>query len=197
MRRFCLLICFCLQTSFGYADVDSYLLSSERLLEKKNASLKEFDYFVFFFLLKMEKEDIQTTIQLINQELRQVGQVVQKEIFTEKGVDLECFSNPTLQFTIQRLVDKKGEPLPVLKAELSINTVVEIVRNKEYLSLESNRWTVYLRNDENEKNDLQKTLKETLPFLLKQFYADFQRVNGKEKKPTYYITYDSSSWARS
>jgi hypothetical protein len=34
--------------------------------------------------------------------------------------------------------------------------------------------------------------KKAFPFLLELFIADWQTANGKDQKPTFYITYDAS-----
>jgi hypothetical protein len=136
----------------------------------------------------MEEKNVDETIELISQELKKVGLVVVKPILTPEGADLDSFSHPTLQFTIEQLVDQNNKPLPVLQAILSVNTVVEISRSKELLPLDTNQWSIYLEKT----NDVQKVIKKTLPVLLKQFITDFQHANNQ--KPTFYIGYDSSWW---
>lgn len=174
----------------GHAQEDQFLFSSEALVQERQGSLKGFHSFVFFPLLKIEEKNAIKTVELIDQELKKVGLVIKKPALTPEGVDLECFSNPSLQFTIEQLVDQNNKPLPVLQARLSVTTVAEISGSKELGSLDTNRWYVYLEKT----NDVQKVIKKTLPDLLKQFITDFQKTNTNNEKPTFYISYDDSWW---
>ncbi|MBI2742840.1 MAG: hypothetical protein HYX48_02875 [Chlamydiales bacterium] len=189
MKIFCFVILFCLSAVFGHAD-NSFLLSSEKLSDE-SSSLKGINSFVFFFCLKMEKNEVDKTVKFIDRDLAQFGKVEKKDIFTSNGVDLECFANPSLKFSIERLVDKEGKQLPILRAELVASSAVQMMTNKEYISSNIGSWSIYVKD---EGQDLQKALKETFSLLLKRFSADFQKVNGKEKKPTFFITYNSSLW---
>lgn len=155
--------------------------------------MKDLNSFVFSFLLRMEPNEVEPTIKFIDQELGKVGQVVRKEIFTENGIDLTSFSNPSAQFIIERLVDGKTERLPVLRAQLSIKTITEIVKTKEYIPIKIKTWTVYIQD---KGQNLAKALEESLPTLLRQFSSDYQSVNKKGAKPIFLITYDASWWKK-
>ena len=55
------------------------------------------------------------------------------------------------------------------------------------------------RNQEKEGRNREKqttltALKASLPSLLQSFMQDFVKANGKDKKPTFLITYDISWW---
>ncbi len=153
----------------GYSEESLYFLSSDKIFHERQASLKEMHSFTFFPLLKM---DSRKTIDLITQELEKVGVVVQKPILTSEGANLESFSNPLLQFSIEQLVDLKNHPLPVLRATLSVNTVGSL--NSIYVE---------------KIDDVQEVIKQTLPILLNQF------MKGQAgQKPTFYISYDASWW---
>lgn len=175
----------------GYAKESPFFLSSDEIVQEKQGSLKQLCSFAFFPLLKMEEKNANKIIELIDQELRKVGLVVEKPVLTSEGADLQSFSNPTLQFTIEQIVDQNNNPLPVLLATLSVNSVVELGKSKEFTTLNTNHWSIYLEKT----NDVQKAIKKTLPPLLKQFIADFQRVNITDQMPTFYISYDSSWWS--
>ena len=74
--------------------------SSDPMFKKNDAAaLKDIDTFVFLFSLQMDKSESTSIIDLFNQELSKVGRVVKKEIFTDQGVDIDCFSNHRLQFS--------------------------------------------------------------------------------------------------
>lgn len=190
MRTICLSICLGIMSICAHAKSD-FLPSSEQFLASHNsASLHGLNTFVFSFLLKMEPDEIEKTVNYINGELRKVGHVVKKEICTPNGMDLECFSNPSAQFIIERLTDEDANLLPVLRAQLAVTSVVEVTRNQELVSMPIKNWSVYLKYDE---QNLQKVLNETVPVLLKQFLASFQESNPKTK-PTFVIVYDASWW---
>jgi|GEM_PF-3093543 len=174
----------------GYADNSSFFLSSEKIVQEKQGSLKNLSSFVFFPLLKIEKKEASQIIELIEQELKKVGAVIKQPVLTPEGADLTTFSNPTLQFTIEQLVDENHNPLPVLQAILSIKTGVELGKSEEFSIVNTNRWSTYLKKTD----DLQKVIKTTLPQLLKQFLSDFESVNTSSHKPTFYISYDVSWW---
>jgi hypothetical protein len=166
----------------------NYLLSSETIVQEKQGPLKDLRSFVFFPLIKLEDNQKQKIAKFFDQSLKRVGTVLEKQTLTPKGADLEVFSNPSLQFTLEQLVDQEGRLLPVLKATLSSSGVVEVLSSKESSSLSLNHWCTYL-----EKNDnVEKVVKKAFPFLLDLFIADWQAANGKEQKPTFYITYDAS-----
>jgi hypothetical protein len=55
--------------------------------------------------------------------MKKAGCIIKKQIFTEKGADLECFSHPTLQFSIKELVDSENKPLAILEATLLVKKI--------------------------------------------------------------------------
>lgn len=189
MKKILVLVMLAALSILGYSKNPSFFLSSEKIVQEKQGSLKELRSFNFFPLLKIEKENAKKTIELIDQELKKVGIVVKKPVLTAKGADLDSFSNPTLQFIIEQLVDQNNNPLPVLQAILSVNSTVEL-KTKELSPLSTNRWSIYLEKT----NDIEKVIKNTLPQLLKQFIADFQQANANSQKPSFYISYDDSWW---
>ncbi len=190
MKKACFFIILASSSILGYALDNPFFLSSEAVLQEKQSSLKSLHSFVFVPLLKMEKKNVSETLELIDQELRKVGSVVVKSILTPEGADLESFSNPSLQFVIEQLVDQNNTPLPVLQAVLSVTTTAELCKSKEIESFNTNRWSIYLKKT----NDVQDAIKQTLPSLLKKFLADFERANPSSQKPTFYIAYDKSYW---
>lgn len=192
MKKTSLVIALVLTSLLGYAQDPLFFFSSDKLIQEKQAPLKEMLSFVFFPLLKMEEKNTTKISEMIEQELKKVGNIVKKPALTPEGADLECYSNPSLQFTIEQLVDQNNKPLPVLQAILSINTTAELLKAKELVSINTNHWSVYLEKTDN----VQEVIKKTFPSLLKQFIADFQRDNASDQKPTFYITYDSS-WLKS
>jgi hypothetical protein len=175
---------------FGHAKGSPFFLSSEEIVVEKQGSLKELCSFVFLPLLKMEDKNAQKIIDMINLELEKVALVVNKPVLTAEGADMSSFSNPILQFSVEQLVDQNNQPLPTLQAVLSINTGVKLGKRDEYTSLNTNRWSIYLKK----MNSVQDVIKETLPALLQQFIADFQSANTADQKPTLYICYDKSWW---
>ncbi len=190
MKKRFALIAFMGCSILGHAKQSPFLFSSEPLVQEAQGSLKDMDSFVFFPLLKLEKKNAIRVMELINQELQKVGVIVIKPVLTGEGADLESFSNPELAFTIQQLVDQSNKPLPVLQASLSVMNIVEIRKNKDLTSLETNRWCVYLEKT----NDVQKVIQKVLPDLLNQFIADFQKTHAQNQKPKFYISYDDSWW---
>lgn len=119
-----------------------------------------------------------------------MGSVVKQPVLTSEGVDLDSFSNPILQFTIEQLTDQNNKLLPVLKGTLVVSTVAELSKTQEFSSINTNRWSVYLEKT----NNIQEVIKKALPNLLNQFITDFQRSNTNKKNPTFYISYDASWW---
>src|SRR5690349_178132 len=107
-----------------HAKDPAFLLSSENFFQENPAALKDLHSFVFSPLLHIEKKNVDKILGLIEQELNKIACVVRKNVLTSDGVDLESFSNPTLQFTIEQLVDEKGNPLSVLQVALSVRSVV-------------------------------------------------------------------------
>jgi hypothetical protein len=190
MKKAALFTTFIFCSFLGHAKEPLFLLSSDPVIQEKQAPLKGLRSFVFFPLLKMEEKYVEKTIELIDLELKKVGCIVKKQVLTSEGADLECFSNPTLQFSIEQLVDSNNKLLSILQATLSVRNTAEIGKLGELTSLNTNHWSVYLKKT----NDVQKVIKKTLPFLLSQFIAEFQSSHSAEEKPTFYITYDSSWW---
>lgn len=176
-------------SALGYTEDLPFFLSSEAIVQEKQGSLKDLRAFTFFPLVKMEK-NVSQTIELIHQELKKVGTIVKKPVLTSEGADLSAFSHPTLQLTIEQLVDQSQQPLPILQAILSISRVAEVVPSKELVPVSTNRWSVFLRKT----NDVQEAVKRAFPLLLSQFMTDFQRANTTDQKPTFYISYDDSWW---
>lgn len=119
-----------------------------------------------------------------------MGSVVKQPVLTSEGVDLDSFSNPILQFTIEQLTDQNNKLLPVLQGTLVVSTVAELSKTQEFSSINTNRWSVYLEKT----NNIQEVIKKALPNLLNQFITDFQRSNTNKKNPTFYISYDASWW---
>ncbi|MGC1878477.1 MAG: hypothetical protein WA347_06845 [Rhabdochlamydiaceae bacterium] len=193
MTKAFLLIVLIFSSILCRAESDPYFLSSEKMVEEKQGSLKKLCSFVFFPLLKMEEKDAHKIIDMIDLELEKVALVVKKPVFTMEGADMSSFSNPILQFSIEQLVDQNNYPLPILQAILSISTGVKLNKSDEPASLNTNRWSIYLKKT----NNVQDVVKKTLPDLLKQFIADFQRANSADQKPTFYICYDKSWWKNS
>jgi hypothetical protein len=175
---------------FGYAKNSPFFLSSEKIVEEKQGSLKELCSFVFFPVLKMEEKNAQKIIDMINLELEKVALVVKKPVLTSEGADMSSFSNPILEFSIEQLVDQNNQPLPTLQAVLSINMGVKLGKSDEYANLNTNRWSVYLKKT----NNVQDVIREALPALLQQFIAEFKSANAAGQKPTLYICYDKSWW---
>lgn len=189
MVLFAVLLCF---STLAHSENAPYFLSSDRIVQEKQSSLKGLRSFTFFPKLKLEKKQATTTMNLIEEELRKVGQVVKKPLLTPEGADLESFSYPTLQLGIEQLVDQNDRPLPVLQASLSITTSVEVIRTKELSSLNISRWTTYIKKT----NDVQEIIKKTLPILLNQFAAEYEQANRNDPRPTIYIGYDDSWWTQ-
>lgn len=182
------LVVFFVACSPQWGITGNYLLSSDAIVQEKQGSLKDLRSFVFFPLIKLEGDQKQKIVKFLGQSLRQMGTVLEKQTLTPEGADLEAFSNPLLEFTLEQLVDQGGRPLPVLKATLSVSSAVEILSAKEISSLRLNHWCTYL-----EKNDnVEKMVKAAFPFLLELFLADWQKANGKDQKPTFYVTYDDA-----
>jgi hypothetical protein len=172
--------------SFVRADSDSYFLSSDSILQEKQGSLEGDKSFVFFSFVLTGKPQPQQVTKFIQEELKRVGIVIRHQVDTEKGMDMECFSNPGLQFTLKQLVDQDNRALPIIKAALDITSTVEIDRNHDSTSLLTNSWTVYLEKDKN----VEKIVKKAFPLLLEKFIAAYKEANGKDAKPTFYIISD-------
>lgn len=113
-----------------------------------------------------------------------------KPVLTPEGADLDSFSHPMLQFTIEQLVDQNNKLLPVLQATLFINRVAELGKPKQFSSINTNRWSTY----QEMTNNVQEVVQKSLPRLLSQFLADFKQANPNSEKPTFYISYDVSWW---
>jgi hypothetical protein len=190
MKKTFLLIVVISSSVLGHAESHPFFLSSEKLVEEKQGSLKEHCSFVFFPVLKIEEKNASKIIDMINLELEKVALVVKKPMLSPEGADLSSFSNPILQFSIEQLVDQNNNPLPILQAILSVSAVAKVGKSNEIASLNTNHWSIYLEKT----NNVQDAIKKTLPNLLKQFLADFQRVNTADQRPTIYISYDSSWW---
>lgn len=191
MKKVLIFIIFIVLSRLGYSEETSFLLSSEKLVQEKQGSLKGFHSFTFFPLLKMEQKNTTKIIDLIHQELKKVGSIIFKPMLTPDGADLG-FANPTLQFIVEQLVDQNNNPLPILQSILCVSSIVEL-KTKELSPLRTNRWTIYLEKT----NDIEKVVKNTLPQLLKQFIADFHQANPTNQKPSFYISYDDSWWNNS
>ncbi len=174
----------------GHSKEPLFFLSSDKIVQEKQGSLKSLHSFTFFPLLKIDEKNVGKTIGLIDQELRKVALVVKSPVLTAQGADLDTFSNPGLQFVIEQLVDQKNKPLPVLQATLSVSAVTELGTDQQLETINAGRWSVYLE----QTNDVQAVIKKSLPYLLDQFTADFQKANGSSEKPTFYISYDASWW---
>lgn len=139
----------------------------------------------------MEKEEVVSIIDFLEQELSKIGRVVKNEIFTDRGIDIECFSNSRLRLSLDQLVDSQSSLLPVLKTQLDVNNVVEISRNNNLVYANTNVWTLYLNREE---ETTLSALRKSVPQLLQLFLADFVKANGADKKPTFFVTYDASWW---
>ena len=189
MKKVVLFTAFLLFPFLGQAGESSFFLSSDPVVLEKQGSLKNLSSFVFFPLLKIEDKNAEKTMELIAQELKKIGHIVKKQVLTAEGADLECFSNPTIQFSIEQLVDSKNTPLPILQVSLRVRRIVEMGKG-ETTFLSTNHWSMYLKKTD----DVQKVIKEILPSLLNQFIADFKGSHSLDEKPTFYITYDSSWW---
>lgn len=174
----------------GHSEDHFFFLSSDKVVQETQGSLKELRSFSFFPLLKIENENAGKLIALIDQELKKVGTVIKKPALTPEGVDFDSLSHTALQFTIEQLVDEENKPLPVLQANLCVNTVVEPSNTQELSIMSTNRWSIFLEKS----NDVEAVIKKALPRLLSQFTADFQRGNSTSQKPTFYIGYDESWW---
>lgn len=174
----------------GHAEDQLFFLSSDKIVQETQGSLKELRSFSFFPLLKIENENASKFIELMNQELKKVGTVIKKPALTPEGIDFDSLSHTALKFTIEQLVDEENRPLPVLQASLSVSTVVEPSNTQELSVMSTNRWSIFLEKS----NDVQGVIKKALPRLLSQFTADFQRGNSSSQKPTFYIGYDASWW---
>lgn len=190
MRRLAFLSTFVFCSFLVHAREPLFFLSSDPLFQKQQESVKEFSSFVFFPLLKIEEKQEEKTIELIDQELKKIGCIIKKQVLTSDGADMECFSNPTLQFSVEQLVDSNNDPLSVLQASLSIRAIVRIGKANEMTSLNTNIWSVYLKKT----NDVQKIIKKSLPLLLSQFITEFKKSHPVDEKPIFYITYDNSCW---
>lgn len=117
--------------------------------------------------------------------------MVKKEIFTDQGMDIECFSSPRLRLSLEQLVDNEGRVVPTLKTQLAVNNVVEVSRNNALVSVNTNVWPLYLNRG---NQTTLSALKKSVPQLLQLFLADFVKANGADKKPTFFVTYDTSWW---
>ncbi len=177
-----------LEELFGYKDT-LFFLSTENIVQIKQASLENLCSFTFFPFIKVDEKNAGELTEFIDQELKLIGSVVKKPVLTPQGADLESFSNPTLQFTIEQLVDQNHKLLPVLQATLSINTIAELRRTKQSSSINISRWSTYLEIT----SDVQEVVKKTFPYLLSQFITDFKRANSNQK-PIFYISYDAFWW---
>jgi hypothetical protein len=187
LARFCLGFVLLTQ-NLQAKNAPSFLLSSvENMLSNNDVlGLEGIHSFVFFFFLQMEKEEDATIIDFFNQELSKIGQVVKKDILTGRGVDLECFSHPSLCFSLTQLVDNNHHPLPTLQANLRVSGTVEVCRNKTLIQTNIGTWNLYL----NKKNQTTlSALKSSVSALLKEFETDFIKANGTDKKPVFFITY--------
>jgi hypothetical protein len=174
----------------GNTEDELFFLSSDKIVQETQGSLKALQSFSFFPLLKIENENASKLIELINQELKKAGNIIKKPALTPEGVDFDALSHTALQFSVEQLVNEENKPLPVLQASLSVNTVVEPSNTKELSTMTTNRWSIFLEKS----NDVQEVIKKALPRLLDQFVADFQRSNSTTQKPTFYIGYDASWW---
>lgn len=163
-----------------------YSRSSEINLGDHQGSLKGDRSFVFFPFLLTGEETPQQVFNFVHQELKRVGTVIEHQMDTGKGIDLGCFSNPRLVFSLDQLVDTKNRLLPVIKATLLVESRVEIQRTHEVTSLSTSSWTEYLEKNKN----VEKVVKNTFPILLEKFMAAYQEANGKDLKPTFYILKD-------
>lgn len=169
---------------------DYLILSSDKIVQETQGSLNGFRSFIFFPLLKLEKKNTKKTLEWIDHELKKAGMVIKKPVITSEGADLEAFSYPTLQYTVEQLVDQNNTLLPVLQAVLSINSVAELGKEKIASVVTTNRWSMYI----DKTNDLQTVIKATLPILLTQFTTEFERAHSKGQKPNFYISYDDLWW---
>lgn len=186
LSQFAMIIGLSMQTI--HAENTPFLLSSSEVINTKNdaAALKDLNTFVFLFYLQMEKEEMTNIMDYFNQELSKIGKVVKKEIFTDRGVDLECFSNCGLHFRLVQLVDHNHHLIPTLKAELAVHGMVDVSRNKAFVPADIGTWSSYLNQQE---HNTMSALKISLPSLLQSFLADYTKANGSDKKPTFFIIF--------
>lgn len=163
-----------------------YSRSSEIDLCEDQGSLEGDKAFVFFdFLVTGEKRPPQV-VNFIHQELKRVGALIEHQMDTDKGIDLEGLPSPRLVFSLKQLVEATNHLLPVIKATLLVESTVEIKRNHTPASLPTNSWTVYVEKNKN----VEKAVKNTFPILLEKFMTAYQEANGKDLKPTFYIIKD-------
>lgn len=172
--------------SLTNAKENLFFLSSENIVQEPKTSLEPFHSFNFFPLLKLEKKNADKIMNIVDIELQKVGNLVKKPILTSKGADFDSFSNPTLRFTLEQLVDQNNKPLPLLQATLQIKSATDCgeLSNIQDVS----KWVTYLKPSNNIQNVVQKSLAN----LLAQFSEDFQRSH--DDKPTIYVSYDASWW---
>lgn len=174
----------------GHTQDHPFFLSSDKIVQESQASLKGLNSFAFFPLLKIESENANKLISLMDQELKKVGVVIKKPMLTPEGIDFNSLSHSVLQFTVEQLVDEENRPLPVLQASLSLSGIVKPSNTEEPSVMSTNHWSIFLKKS----NDVEEVIKKTLPRLLNQFIADFQHSNSSMQKPTFYIGYDASWW---
>jgi hypothetical protein len=115
----------------SYSKEPLFFLSSEKIVQEKQGSLKSLCSFSFFPLLKIEGREANKIIELIDQELKKVALVIKSPVLTPEGANLDTFSNPSLQFIIEQLVDQKNKPLPILQASLSVSTLANLNKNQD------------------------------------------------------------------
>jgi len=188
MKKTLVFIILVTSSILGHAENSFFFLSSDKIFQEKQGSLKGLSSFTFFPLLKSEEKDARKIFELIDRELKKTGHVVMQPVLTPEGADLSAFSHPALQFSIEQLTDQNNNPLPVLHAILSLQTRVELSKTKESSFITTNCWSIYLKKTD----DVQEVIKKTLPALLQQFLTDFQSENTGAQKPIFYITYDAS-----
>lgn len=173
-------------------EVAPFLLSSE-MPKTSCASLEKLSTFSFVFSVRIEKNNVEEITGFFNENLKKIGMVTKKEIFTREGMDLASFSHPSLRFTLEQVVDLEGKKMPVLKASLSLNAVTKVLKNEVLSSVTTNTWIVYLNQ---EKYTPLSAIKAAFPSLIEAFYADFKKVNKEEGRPHFIIAYDPSFWEK-
>lgn len=68
----------------GHAKESPFFLSSDEIVQEKQASLKQLCSFVFFSLLKMEEKKANQTIELLNQDLKKVAGLAHQKLAESK-----------------------------------------------------------------------------------------------------------------
>lgn len=66
----------------------NYFLSSEPIFQEKQGPLKDRRAFVFVPFIKLEDHQKQKITKFLNQSLKQIGTVLEKQTLTPQGADL-------------------------------------------------------------------------------------------------------------